>query len=150
MAAIVRQKLKQFPTGLHMITGNADAVVSWCDFAIACSGTVSLNITRQFKPMIGVYKTSILAWLGSKVIIRAPYKLLPNIIAEREIVPEYIPHAFGSGPIVTAAGKYLHDSKKAAVLTEQLRRVCMRFANKEPAREATKYILKVLKDGTVD
>ena len=149
-AEIVRRRVKVFPGGLSMITGQADAVVAWCDLAIACSGTVSLNITKRHKPMIGVYKTGILSWLGSKLLLRTNYKLLPNIIAEREIVPEFIPYAFGSGPIVSAAGRFLQDSKNTAVLTEQLRRVCMRFANKQPNREAAKYIVQVAKHGKIE
>jgi lipid-A-disaccharide synthase len=149
LAKLVRGKLKIFPTGLHMVTGDADEVIGWCDLALAVSGTVTLHIARQCKPMIGVYRTSILSWLLSKVILRAPYRLLPNIIAEREIVPEFVPHPFGPAPVVREASRFLNDSKHAAILTEQLRRVILRFANKRPAEEAAALILKILKDGVV-
>ena len=81
--------------------------------------------------MVGVYKTGPLSWLGAKLLVRSKFFLLPNIIAEREIVPEYVPYAFGPGPIVRETCHFLGDSKHTAVLSEQLRRVCLRFANKE-------------------
>ena len=42
--------------------------------------------------MIGIYKTGVGAWLLSKLMLRTHYRLLPNIVAEREIVPEYVPY----------------------------------------------------------
>ena len=150
LAKLVRKKIKVFPTGLHMVTGQADIAIAWCDLALAVSGTVSLDITRQRKPMVGVYRTSVFTWLASKLIVRTPYRLLPNIIADREIVPEFVPYAGGPMPIVKAASKYLLDSKNAANQAEELGRVCMRFANKKPADEAARLIIKIMKDGMVE
>jgi lipid-A-disaccharide synthase len=149
LALIIRKKIPVFPTGLHMITGQLDATICWSDLCIAVSGTVSMDICRQQKPLIGVYKTSLIAWLGSKVILRTPYRLLPNIIAEREIVPEFVPHAGGSGPLVRAANEYLLDSKNQAITAEELARVCHRFVNKRPPEEAAKLIFRLMKDGAI-
>lgn len=145
-AKIVRRKIKVFPSGLHMVTGQADAAIGWCDLALAVSGTITLDIARQRKPMIGVYKTGPLSWLIRKLLVRG-YILLPNIIAGREIVPEFAPHLGGVGPIVKTASRYLLDSKNAANQSEELNRVCLRFTNKKPAQEATGLIIKIIKDG---
>lgn len=144
LAELVREKLPVFPTGLHLITGRSDAVIHWCDLALTVSGTMSLDIARQQKPMIGVYKTGVISWLGAKVMLRTPYKLLPNIIAERAICPEFVPHVGGIGPIVREASKLLHDSKNGAIQSESLRRVMLRYANKNPAEEAARLIRKAI------
>jgi lipid-A-disaccharide synthase len=150
LARIVRRKIRVFPTGLHMITGAADAVIAWCDLALAVSGTVTLDIALQRKPMIGVYKTGWLTWLGANLMLRTPHRLLPNIIAEREVVPEFVPHLGGSMPIVRQATRYLQDSKHGAVQSEELNRVCMRFANHDPAEEAASVIVEVVGKGLRD
>ncbi len=150
IAKIVRKKIKVFPSGLHTVTGMADTAIAWCDLALTVSGTITLDIARQRKPMVGVYKVGLLSWLGSKVLLRSPFCLLPNLVADREIVPEFVPHVGGCEPIVTAASKYLLDSKNSAIQSEELGRVLTRFANKKPAEEGTRLILKVLKDGTIE
>jgi lipid-A-disaccharide synthase len=150
MAQIVRKKIKAFPTGLHMITGQLDGALTWCDIALAVSGTVTLDVARHRKPMVGVYKAGLITWLGAKAVMRARYFLLPNLIAEREIVPEFVPYMGGATPIVTAANKYLIDSKNAANLSEELNRVCLRYSNKKPAEEAARWIIKIIRDGTPD
>jgi lipid-A-disaccharide synthase len=144
----IRKLVNVFPTGLHMITGSVDAAIAWCDLALAVSGTISLDIARQRKPMVAVYKTGMVSWLGSKLLLRTPYCLLPNIVAGREIVPEFVPHAGGAMPIVNAATRILSDSKHAAVQSEELSRVCARFANHFPDREAAAHILEVLRSGS--
>lgn len=146
IADSIRSTVGSFPNGLHMIEGHSDAVIAWCDCALAVSGTVSLHVARQHKPMVGVYRTGIVSWLGAKVLLNTPHRLLPNIVAEREICPEFIPHVGGSGPIVRAIIGLLDDSKKSAVQRESLRRVCMRFANKQPGEDAAHHILELIGD----
>ena len=144
LARLIRRRITVFPTGLHMITGSIDAAIAWCDLALAVSGTITLDITVQRKAMIGIYKTGYLSWLAAKLILRTPFRLLPNIIAEREIVPEFVPHVGGPDAIVKQASRYLSDSKNAAVMSEELHRVCLRFANRDPAEAAAKLIAKVI------
>ncbi len=145
LAKLIRSKIRVFPTGLHLLTGQSDEVIYWCDFALAVSGTVSLDITRQQKPMIGVYKTGIISWLGAKVLLRTPFRLLPNLIADRELCPEFIPHVGGCMPIVHEATRLIDDSKIGAIQSEGLRRVALRFANKRPAEEAAHLIMQSIK-----
>ena len=150
LAKLIRQRIKVFPVGLHMATAQPDAAILWCDLAIAVSGTISMDILRQRKPMIGVYRTGLLSWLLSKVLLRTPYRLLPNIIAESEVCPEFIPHVGGAGPIIEEAAQLLRDSKNSAIQTEKLSRVAQRFSGKRPEEESAKLIIKVLRDGVVD
>lgn len=149
LAKIVRKKIKVFPTGLHMTIGQAEAAIAWCDIALAVSGTITMEIARHRKPMVGVYRTGLLSWFIGRVLVRS-YVLLPNIIADREVVPEFAPHIGGATPIVKATSKYLLDSRHAANQAEELNRICLRFTNKKPAEEAARLIIKVLKDGMVD
>ncbi len=150
LARIIRRLIPLFPTNLHMITGSADAVIGWCDLALAVSGTITLDIAVQRKPMIGVYKTGLPTWLTAKLLVRPPFWLLPNIIAEREVVPEFVPHLGGPMPIVREATRFLLDSKHAAVQSEELHRVCLRFANHDPATDAVRLIIKTVRQGARD
>ena len=145
LARIIRKKINVFPSGMHMITGAAEAVIAWCDLALAVSGTVTLDIAAQRKPMIGVYKTGLLTWLTAMLLLRTHYRLLPNIIAGREVVPEFVPHLGGPLRIVKLASRYLLDSKRGAIQSEELHRVCLRFANHHPAEDAARLIVKMIK-----
>lgn len=163
LADIIRRKVPVFPTGLSLAVGalprrGADgepdaeddgripleAAVRWCDLALAVSGTVTLDLTRQRKPMVGVYRTGLVSWLGAKVLLTTRYRLLPNIIAGREIVPEFVPHLGGCGPIVEAAAELLRDSRRLAQQSEELGRIVKAYEGRQPAEDAVAAIEEVV------
>lgn len=148
LARLIRQRIASMPTGLHIITGELDPAIAWCDLALTVSGTVSLDLTRHFKPMVGVYRVSLLSRLGALVLLRTPNRLLPNILAERRIVPEFVPHWGGSKAITEAAAYLLQDSRRLAQASDDLKRVAAKFRGHSPDQEAAKLLLALLDRGT--
>ncbi|MEY2714891.1 MAG: hypothetical protein RIT24_1234 [Planctomycetota bacterium] len=134
-AARILAELKgELPFGVHMTTGNIDAGVAWCDLAVAVSGTVSLDCARQAKPVVGVYRLSLPEVLGARLILRAPHRLLPNIIAGKRIVPEFVPYAGNAEPIAAAALELLTNGVRMQRTREDLKGVAASFAGRDPAR----------------
>jgi lipid-A-disaccharide synthase len=117
--------------------GTIEGAIRWSDLALAVSGTVSLDCTRQGKPMIGVYRTSRLEALGAKLVIRARHLLLPNIIAGRRIVPEFVPFAGRAGQITDCALAMLENPERLARTSADLRVVAASFLGRDPARIAS-------------
>ncbi len=101
--------------GIEVLSGDMlDTAVRWCDLALACSGTVTLNLLRQCCPMVGIYPTGVISRLGAPFVLRAPHRLLPNIIAAARIVPELVPCSPNPAPIAEAVGRLLDDPRKLA------------------------------------
>ncbi len=129
-----------------MATGAIDAGVAWCDMAIAVSGTVTLDVARQRKPMIGVYRTGLVSWLGSHVILKAPNRLLPNVLAGRRIVPEFVPCWRGIG-VPSAARLLASDAAARAAQSTALDAVMRTFDGHDPASESTRIIIAHAESG---
>jgi lipid-A-disaccharide synthase len=131
----------ELPAGISMFVagqgGTIEGAIRWSDLALAVSGTVSLDCTRQGKPMIGVYRTSRLEALGAKLVIRARHLLLPNIIAGRRIVPEFVPFAGRAGQITDCALAMLENPERLARTSADLRVVAASFLGRDPARIAS-------------
>ena len=149
-ADLIRRRLTPIPTGLHLTKGELEPAINWADIALTVSGTVSLDLTSQTTPMVGVYSVGPLSWLASKFLLRAPYRLLPNIVADEKVVPEFVPYLGirGSGPIRAAAADLLRDTRSLAQSSAALAHVRSRFSGHDPAAEATRAILTVL--GRID
>ncbi len=152
LARLIRANIVDMPVGLHLVIGDIEAAVHWTDLALAVSGTVSLDLTRQHRPMIGIYRTGVLSWLGAKIMLRTPFRLLPNIIAGRQIVPEFVPAPpwIGTRPIVDAATMFLKDSRNVAIAAEELRRVVLRFHGRDPAHLAADIILRLVEGRPIE
>lgn len=99
----LRQTAKQlggWPADLHVVVGDTDTVVRWCDMALVASGTVTLQVAKQLKPMVTFYRFSKLLKIPGQIFGRLLFKTelftLPNLIAGKRIIPELVPH-FGDG-----------------------------------------------------
>ncbi|MFA5038218.1 MAG: lipid-A-disaccharide synthase [Candidatus Omnitrophota bacterium] len=60
------------------------------DFAVVASGTATLETAILNKPMVIVYKVSLMTWIMAKLFVRIPHIGLVNVVAGQKIVPELI------------------------------------------------------------
>ncbi len=65
-------------------------VIKACDLILTASGTVTLEAAILETPMIVAYKVSRLSKKIGLLLIRSKFAGLPNVIAGREIVPEFV------------------------------------------------------------
>jgi lipid-A-disaccharide synthase len=65
-------------------------VIAASDFAWVCSGTATLETAILATPMIVIYRTSLVTWLLSRLLVKMPYIGLINIVAGEKVVPELI------------------------------------------------------------
>jgi lipid-A-disaccharide synthase len=124
---------------------DTDAVIRWCDLALVKSGTVTMQVAKQSKPMVVFYKKSNpLFFLMARTVLSTKVFSLPNVLARRRIVPEFIPHFGGASAIVRAAEELLSDPAKAEKQRRDLAEVVASFSNKNAAVEAANAIEEVV------
>lgn len=132
-----------WPESLQVRHSCTDAVVRWCDLALVVSGTVTLQIAKQHKPMVIVYKLGRVLWtLLGRWLIRTDYITLPNLIAGREICPELVPHFGGSEPIADRAVGLLEDPEAFAEQVRELEAIGRVYDQEKAAVNATRIIAR--------
>lgn len=133
-----------WPEGLLFTAKRTDAVIHWCDLALVVSGTVTLQVARQAKPMVIVYKSSrLMYWLLAKWLLSTRDFSLPNLVAGERIVPELIPHFGGPERIVDEAVALLERPERGERQQRALREVAAKFAGKHAAIGAADAIERV-------
>jgi lipid-A-disaccharide synthase len=129
---------------VSIVTGDTDAVIRWCDLALVKSGTVTLQVARQGRPMVVFYKKSNpLLYLVARTILSTKYFSLPNVIAHKRIVPELVPHFGGAEPIVEIAERLLRDPGEAKAQTDAIAAVLAKYQGLDAAGNAAEEILRV-------
>lgn len=81
---------EQFEDVNLTLTNSSTTALQACDFALVASGTATLETALHKKPMLIAYKVP---WLTAQIMKRQsylPYVGLPNILAGKIIVPEYL------------------------------------------------------------
>lgn len=75
---------------VKLIDGQAHKVIAASDFVFITSGTATLEALLLRKPMVICYKLAPLTYFFASRMLKVPYVGLPNLLAGRLLVPEYL------------------------------------------------------------
>jgi lipid-A-disaccharide synthase len=80
------------------------------DFSIVASGSATLEVASSGCPMVVMYQTNRILWqLAGRWLVHPKFFTLVNLLADRELVPEFMPYFTSTEPIVQRIDGYLHD-----------------------------------------
>ncbi len=95
-------------------------VIQCCDAVMTSSGTASLEIALLTVPMLICYKLSAITyWLG-RLLVKTPFIGLPNIVAGKLIVKEFIQHEATADVLATEVERILTDATYRETMRENL------------------------------
>lgn len=125
---------------IKVIKGENQALLSVSDALILASGTVALEACLYKTPMIIAYKgPQILYWLY--LLVRCIKRVcLPNIIADKDIVPEILQNKATPMNIVYEIEELLYNSERREQMIKDLGRVKEQLSDKNSALEVAKVI----------
>jgi lipid-A-disaccharide synthase len=86
----VDRKLKDQGLPIETFTGRTPEIIQLSRACVAVSGSVSLELLYREKPSVVVYGISSLAVALRPWIMKCPYVTLVNLLAQRELFPEYV------------------------------------------------------------
>ena len=134
-----------WPDGLDVRVGETDLVARWCDLALVVSGTVTLQVAKQTRPMVVIYKVNEIfyTWFA-RFLIRTPYFILPNLIANQEIVPELIPYFKGTDKLVNMAAQLIESPDRLEAQRLNLRSITAKFSGAMASANAADAIEEML------
>jgi len=99
-------------------------LIEAADLVLVASGTTTLEVAFCGKPMIVMYNASPLFYhLVGRWMLRIKHYSLPNILADREVVPEFMPYYRSTVPITRLAVELLKDEGRRAAMSEELREI---------------------------
>ncbi|HDS84135.1 MAG TPA: lipid-A-disaccharide synthase [Phycisphaerales bacterium] len=92
-----------------------------CDFTLVASGSATLQVAAAGCPMVILYQSNKWLWhLVGRRLIRTRYLSLVNILARRELVPEYMPYFDAVDPIAEKCCGLLANTAKLAQTSQSL------------------------------
>ena len=82
----------ELPRPPHLITGRAREVMAAADVVLTASGTASLEALLLKRPMVVAHRIVPLTyWIVRRLgVAKLPHFSLPNLLAGREVVPEFV------------------------------------------------------------
>lgn len=87
----IEEQLKHYPKlSVTLMDGHSHEVMAAADAVLLASGTTALEAMLLKKPMVVVYKMAAFSYAIISRMLKTPYVSLPNLLANRLLVPELI------------------------------------------------------------
>ncbi|WP_173237866.1 lipid-A-disaccharide synthase [Legionella antarctica] len=135
-------KAKNYNLNLEIIDGRAQDAIIMSNVVLAKSGTATLEAMLLKRPMVVAFKWSFLTHLIIAPQLKIPSISLPNILANEELVPEFIQNKARCRPIAQKVLQLLNTSDSSQLTNRflSIHKTLRQNANEKAALA----ILKVL------
>jgi lipid-A-disaccharide synthase len=111
LAVEIRNLLVSSPLrdGVRIVTGDAAGTMQRAIAGIVASGTATLEAAFFRLPFVLVYKVSWPTYLAARLLMTTKYLGMPNVLAGREIVPEFVQQHARPAAISRAVLRLIND-----------------------------------------
>ena len=139
------------PYGKHatgkfsIVTGDARSVMARVNVGMVASGTATLEAALSELPFVLIYRVAWLTYLAARLVVKVKYLGMPNVLANREIVPEFIQHKAQPHAIVSAVARLLANKTERARMLADFACVAQKLGRGEASANAAEAIVTELR-----
>jgi lipid-A-disaccharide synthase len=131
------------PREIEVQSSLADGLAG-ADVAIAKSGTVTLECAYFEVPTVVMYKMSVATYAIAKCIVQVKWAAMPNILANEEVLPEFVQNKATPANIARAALELLDNGTRRNTVKVKLRSIAASLGAPGASRRAAEEIIKLL------
>lgn len=126
------------------LTKDRHSLLRHCDVGIVASGTATLEAALCGRPYCVVYRTGWITYQIARRVIKLKNVGLVNIIAGKEIVPEFLQNEMTAEKLSAYCAKMLDDKAAADNVVAALSEVQHRLGHRGASERAANLILELL------
>jgi lipid-A-disaccharide synthase len=117
---------------------------------MVASGTATLESSFYLLPFVLIYKVAWLTYLPGRLLIRVDHLGMPNILAGKEIVPEFIQHEALPDRIADSVWKLYSDSTQREAMVSEMARIIQLLGGKGAGQRAAEAVVRELGSSAQD
>jgi lipid-A-disaccharide synthase len=95
---------------IEIAVGQTAAIMQHAFVGIVASGSATLEAAYFGMPFVLIYKVAWPTYVAARLVVNVDFLGMPNLLAGKEVVPEFIQHEAKSDAIVTAVRFLMEDS----------------------------------------
>lgn len=132
------------PERVHVHAGRTPELIRLADMAWAVSGSVSLELMNEALPTVVLYKVRRFDLWVARWFIRSRYITLVNLLADEEVMPEYLVDRDVSEDLARWGRTWLNDSAARGAASDRLAGLRARYAKPGACERAANRIVDFL------
>jgi len=123
------------------VTADSSGTMQRASAGMVASGTATLESAYFRMPFVLVYKVSWPTYFAARLVIRTKFLGMPNVLADREIVPEFLQHEARPKAIAASTLKLLNDPAARQQMLADFDRVIEKLGETGASEKAARAIL---------
>ncbi len=130
---------------VELYSGSHSELIQAADLVLVASGTTTLEVAFHERPMIVMYNSSRFFYHAiGRWMIDARFLSLPNILAGREIVPEFMPYYTSIEPIADRAIALLRSNELRKNMADELAKTVAPLRSSHAAQRTAELLLEMI------
>jgi lipid-A-disaccharide synthase len=129
---------------LQFFEKKTHAVMAAADVVLVTSGTATLETMLFKRPMVIAYRMANLTYQIARHLVKIPYVGLPNLLADKALVPEFIQDAAQPKVLAAALLDFIDNPEKAQRLQQQFTDIHHQL-RRDANQRAAEAVLKIIK-----
>jgi len=131
--AQIEQLLQGRELPLILLDGRSHVALAACDAVLIASGTATLEALLYKRPMVVAYRLAPLTYWILKRMVKSPYVSLPNLLAQRLLVPELLQDAATADALSDTLLPLLDNGVEQTAGFDEIHRTLRRDASNQAA-----------------
>jgi lipid-A-disaccharide synthase len=131
-------------TGLPISVGNAANLMQRAAVGMVASGTATMEASFFRFPFVLIYKVSWLTFIPGRLLVRVQHLGMPNILAGRTMIPEFIQHQARPEAITDAVWELYSNESLRASMIQGMNEVILQLTEIEAGHRAAEVVLREL------
>jgi lipid-A-disaccharide synthase len=132
-----REQIEQLLQGrnlpLTLLNGQSHVALAACNAVLIASGTATLEALLYKRPMVVAYRLAPLTYWILKRMVKSPYVSLPNLLAQRLLVPELLQDAATAEALAQTLLPLLDNGNEQTAGFDEIHRTLRRDASNQAA-----------------
>jgi len=139
-----RMQIPDFTCAYSVDTVRATAAAA--DFSLVASGSATLEVASSGCPMVILYQANRILWhLVGRWLVHSKFYTLVNLLAQRELVTEFMPYFTSIEPILQKVEAFLQDRNSLARISNELIDVVEPLTQKQAGAEVARIVVEMLR-----
>jgi lipid-A-disaccharide synthase len=131
-------------TDLPISVGDASGLMQRAAVGMVASGTATMEASFFRFPFVLIYKVSWLTFIPGRLLVRVQHLGMPNILAGRTMIPEFIQHQARPEAIADAVWQLFSDESYRDSMIRGMDEVILQLTEVEAGHRAAEVILREL------
>jgi len=126
---------------IHIKVGETAAIMQRAFAGIVASGSATLEAAYFRLPFVLIYKVAWPTYLAARLVVTVKYLGMPNVLANKEVVPEFIQHRAKPNLIVKAVWRLMENPEARARMIAEFDEIVGKMGKGEASEKAARAII---------